>query len=163
MKCYYHPELDAVASCQHCGKHLCKECADKYSPILCDDCYKKLRQEEHDRLREARSRIENTIIISILVAIAAFFICIFFIETGIEGAIIATLIAFFAPFGWNYANLLGLTWFFNMNPAGCLFMVIVYLFRAILASIIGVFCFIAAIVKYREIVKAEKTAEIEMM
>jgi len=27
MKCYNHPEMDAVAICKACGKAICKECA----------------------------------------------------------------------------------------------------------------------------------------
>lgn len=27
MKCYYHPQVDAVAVCKHCHKGLCTECA----------------------------------------------------------------------------------------------------------------------------------------
>lgn len=58
MKCYFHPEKDAVATCQNCGKSLCKECAEKYHPCLCDDCYKILRQQEIDNLKEAEKTAE---------------------------------------------------------------------------------------------------------
>jgi len=27
MKCYYHPQVDAVAVCKHCQKGLCPDCA----------------------------------------------------------------------------------------------------------------------------------------
>ncbi len=27
MKCYYHPQVDAVGICKHCHKGLCTECA----------------------------------------------------------------------------------------------------------------------------------------
>lgn len=29
MKCFNHTEREAVATCQKCGKSLCKECAGK--------------------------------------------------------------------------------------------------------------------------------------
>lgn len=45
MKCYNHQERDAVATCSECGVGLCKECADKHSPILCDKCFEKACQE----------------------------------------------------------------------------------------------------------------------
>lgn len=35
MKCFSHEDRDAVAYCQHCGKALCRECAEKYTPCLC--------------------------------------------------------------------------------------------------------------------------------
>ncbi|MBQ9309361.1 MAG: hypothetical protein IJ222_00675 [Bacteroidales bacterium] len=160
MNCYYHPEKNAVASCQHCGRHLCQECADKYSPCLCEDCYKVLRQKEIDDLKAAKGQLVKTLVISCILA----FICVMI--TAYDGnenfPWIISLIAFFAPWGWNYGNVLGLTWFFNLNPTGCLFMMLIYLFRAIVSAIIGVFCFIAAIVKFQKIRDAERTAEIEI-
>ena len=160
MKCYNHPEREAVASCQNCGKALCKECADKYQPCLCDDCYKVLRQKEIDDLKSARKRLIKTFVIScVLVVICA----IITISEGKESfPWIISLIAFFIPWGWNYANLLGLTWFFSFNPGGFILMLLVYLFRAIVSAVIGVFCFIAAVIKFTKIKKAEKTVEIEM-
>lgn len=37
-KCFNHPDQDAVATCQKCGKGLCRECAAKYMPCMCDAC-----------------------------------------------------------------------------------------------------------------------------
>lgn len=31
LNCYHHPRLEAVISCQHCGKPLCRSCAELYS------------------------------------------------------------------------------------------------------------------------------------
>lgn len=45
MKCYHHPDRDAVATCSICGKALCKECTDRYSPIMCGSCYEEVRAE----------------------------------------------------------------------------------------------------------------------
>ena len=38
MKCYHHPERDAVAVCTECGRGLCKECASFYAKPLCPEC-----------------------------------------------------------------------------------------------------------------------------
>jgi len=38
MKCFNHVDLDAVATCQVCGKGLCHDCAAKYTPCMCDSC-----------------------------------------------------------------------------------------------------------------------------
>ena len=46
MKCFYHEERDAVATCQKCGKSLCKECASKYKPIICEDCFREVQEKE---------------------------------------------------------------------------------------------------------------------
>jgi hypothetical protein len=36
MKCYYHPNGDAVAVCKHCGRGLCHDCASEVgSGIAC--------------------------------------------------------------------------------------------------------------------------------
>ncbi len=38
MKCYHHPDRDAVAVCTECGRGLCKECASFYAKPLCSEC-----------------------------------------------------------------------------------------------------------------------------
>ena len=39
MKCYYHPEVDAVATCADCGKAICQTCAiDVSGKLLCQQC-----------------------------------------------------------------------------------------------------------------------------
>ena len=52
MKCYYHEDRDAVATCQNCGKGLCKECASKHIPCYCPDCWNRM-QEQRKIEREA--------------------------------------------------------------------------------------------------------------
>ena len=42
MKCYHHPDRDAVAYCSQCGRGLCGECSDRYNPILCGGCAEKI-------------------------------------------------------------------------------------------------------------------------
>ena len=47
MKCYYHPDREAVAVCSVCGKPLCAECAHEYKgKIYCKDCLAKVKEEE---------------------------------------------------------------------------------------------------------------------
>jgi hypothetical protein len=38
MSCYFHPEVESVASCIDCGKSLCKACAEQYNVTICDEC-----------------------------------------------------------------------------------------------------------------------------
>jgi len=39
MKCYRHPDKEAVGSCSNCGKRLCKKCMEtKDEKILCKEC-----------------------------------------------------------------------------------------------------------------------------
>lgn len=60
MKCYNHPERDAVSTCTKCGKGLCKECTDKYSPILCDECRQEYEiKQEEERLNYEYQRLQQ--------------------------------------------------------------------------------------------------------
>ena len=45
MKCFNHEDRDAVATCQHCGKALCKACASRYTPCLCEECARLLQEQ----------------------------------------------------------------------------------------------------------------------
>jgi len=39
MKCYYHPEADAVATCTDCGRAICQSCAVNVAgKLLCQQC-----------------------------------------------------------------------------------------------------------------------------
>lgn len=38
MKCYNHPDRDAVGTCVDCGKGLCQECMDLWTIPVCTDC-----------------------------------------------------------------------------------------------------------------------------
>ena len=39
MQCYYHPEVEAAATCPECGKAICKSCAiDVGGKIVCQSC-----------------------------------------------------------------------------------------------------------------------------
>lgn len=44
MKCYYHDNREAVATCK-CGKCLCRECADAHTPIMCSSCWSAHQKE----------------------------------------------------------------------------------------------------------------------
>ncbi len=51
MKCFHHSEQDAVATCQKCGKGLCRKCAEEYTPCLCDSCAVLIQQEEQQKVK----------------------------------------------------------------------------------------------------------------
>jgi hypothetical protein len=39
MKCYYHPDTDAVAACTNCGKAICQSCSVNVSgKLICQTC-----------------------------------------------------------------------------------------------------------------------------
>ena len=39
MKCYYHPDTDAITACSNCGKAICQTCAiDVTGRLICQTC-----------------------------------------------------------------------------------------------------------------------------
>jgi hypothetical protein len=60
MKCYYHNDVDAVATCKKCNKHLCKECYDLGNDGLCLLCnqinMKRLKQVNIDKVEKDYGR-----------------------------------------------------------------------------------------------------------
>ncbi len=45
MKCFNHPEIDAVMTCSSCGKGLCRDCTvQKSTSIYCSQCVKELQK-----------------------------------------------------------------------------------------------------------------------
>jgi len=54
MKCYYHPERDAVSQCFECGRGLCKECFD-YNENICKNCTIK----SEDQLKEVQEKTQE--------------------------------------------------------------------------------------------------------
>ncbi|RLG20917.1 hypothetical protein DRN74_04215 [Candidatus Micrarchaeota archaeon] len=66
MKCYYHPDREAVTRCVKCGKPLCEKCVRKlrkrFLYILwkdydyCPACYEKEMQKLIKEWREKRKR-----------------------------------------------------------------------------------------------------------
>ena len=60
MKCFNHEDREAVATCQRCGKGLCRECAGKYTPCLCDECFQAIQNENHaQRVAAAENRRQS--------------------------------------------------------------------------------------------------------
>lgn len=127
MKCYYHPDRDAVASCKKCGRAICKECFDEdivgrrfqLYDGLCPACRDRSHYVEHSRLKSEKcSDLEQhkkvfirCIIIGLILAVA-FFLAFMIIgmsnghkfvaqlrNFGYAGAF-GLLQLFTAPFGW---------------------------------------------------------------
>lgn len=63
MKCYNHPEKDAIAQCGECGKGLCEECAKKWTPPICDDC---VRNKIHTELDSINGELRIYMILAIV-------------------------------------------------------------------------------------------------
>ncbi len=56
MNCYFHTESVSVAQCTNgCGKYLCKECASKRTPTICDECAEAI-EIENQQINEQREQ-----------------------------------------------------------------------------------------------------------
>ena len=108
MNCFNHPDQPAVAQCNQCGKFLCKECASKRTPVMCDECADLLQQSIQAEVQR-KEKSENTVFI----VSAVFFILQFFIVPGtllsgnfafLPFALISCILWGGAPFGWVGLN-----------------------------------------------------------
>ena len=115
MKCYYHEDREAVATCQHCGKALCKACASLYTPCLCEECAQLLRNQQAEQARSAeesrrqkyldalvdtRSEFLRTCVYGVITALILGSIFPRGSLSGLELALFSTMF-FFIPFGWK--------------------------------------------------------------
>lgn len=117
MKCFNHIDREATATCQHCGKGLCRECAAKYTPCLCEDCAEILRQEQVHRaeaekkdrrqkyinaLVDTRGEFIRTCVYGVIVALVICFICAQGDVPPSAGELLQYgVFCFFIPFGWK--------------------------------------------------------------
>lgn len=123
MKCFNHEEREAVATCQRCGKALCKECASKYTPCLCDGCYNAIQREKQiqaqnaenarkqkyiDSLVDTKEEFKETCMlgigINVIIIVVAVLTALFSGDSIFEYAIGMLTYApfmFAIPFGWK--------------------------------------------------------------
>lgn len=153
MKCFNHTDREAVATCQHCGKGLCRECAAEYTPCLCEACAQLLRQEQasraraekHDRrqkylnaLVDTRSEFIRTCIYGVILAAVVCLISIQGVNPPGAGQLLSyAVMCFFIPFGWKLLTYLQS--FIPLTIIGTLwFWVFWVMFKAGVSIIIGV-------------------------
>ncbi len=61
MKCFYHPDLDAVGLCSQCGKAACRQCVqDVDGSMLCRGCLQLRQREvaEVERVEAEKAQVE---------------------------------------------------------------------------------------------------------
>lgn len=152
MKCYYHEERDAVATCKNCGKALCKECASKNNPCMCSECIEK---EKNQKIRDKEIKRQQALIDTKAEYITA-------IIKGILSVIIMrilfqilgidiynwyeTLMLFFLPFGW--AILTYLEQFLPPLFLNGLFYLVYIILKFAFSLIIGIFAFAFQTIKF---------------
>ena len=102
MKCFNHEDREAVATCQSCGKGLCKECASKYTPCLCDECFAQIQQQAAEQAQASENDWRQTCVYGLIMFLAILWL--FHAggnSMGKDELIIAFCLFFFLPFGWR--------------------------------------------------------------
>lgn len=165
MKCFNHTEREAVATCQKCGKGLCRECAEKHTPCLCDTCATQIQRDQQqqaqskedqrkqkykDALVDTRSEFIKTAVIGILVGI--FFVWYSATQSranagaGFADYVGMFCIAFCIPFGWKFLTYLQS--FIPISLFGTFWFWFIYIaVKVFLSLFIGVPAFIYQLVK----------------
>lgn len=160
MKCYYHEDREAVATCQHCGKALCKACASLYTPCLCEECAQLLRNQQAEQARSAeesrrqkyldalvdtRSEFLRTCVYGVITALILGSIFPRGSLSGLELTLFSTMF-FFIPFGWKLITYLQS--FLPLTIFGTLwFWVFWALVKGIVSIFIGIPAFLYQLVK----------------
>ena len=162
MKCFNHPEREAVATCQKCGKGLCRECAEKHTPCMCDPCAAQVKQSQQqqaqnkedqrkqkykDALVDTRSEFIKTAVIGILVGIfLVWFMKGEYPERGLADCVGYFVIGLCAPFGWKFLTYLQS--FIPLSIFGTFWFWIIYgAVKLALSMLVGIPTFIYQLVK----------------
>ncbi|MCH5251586.1 MAG: hypothetical protein J1F22_01315 [Lachnospiraceae bacterium] len=162
MKCFNHTEREAVATCQKCGKGLCRECAEKYTPCMCDPCAAHVQQNKQEQaqnrenqrkekyrtaLVDTRGEFIKTTVIGILVSVIATWWTANNGNLSNFGDYANAIVAwFFVPFGWKFLTYLQS--FFPVSLFGTFWFWIIYIaVKAVLSVIVGIPAFIYQLVK----------------
>ena len=162
MKCFNHTERDAVATCQKCGKGLCRECAEKHTPCMCDTCAAQVKQNQQqqaqnkeeqrkqkykDALVDTRSEFIKTTVIGIIVGILfAWYMKNDNAELGVAYSVRYFVLGLFVPFGWKFLTYLQS--FFPLSIFGTFWFWIIYgIIKLVLSIIVGIPAFIYQLVK----------------
>lgn len=162
MKCFNHPEREAVATCQKCGKGLCRECAEKHTPCMCDPCAAQVKQSQQQQaqskeeqrkqkykaaLVDTRSEFIKTTVIGIIIGI----LLVWFMkgelpERSFADCVGYFIVGFFIPFGWKFLTYLQS--FIPLTIFGTFWFWIIYgVVKAVLSVFVGIPAFIYQLVK----------------
>lgn len=160
MKCYNHPDNDAVAQCRVCNKFLCKTCTDDSRDGICLTCFKEDEVSQAEYKRASRKRYvrecqkefknyrKNLIITGIAGIVFGLFLLLVYLPTARHGPFVYMVIPFLAGYLFTavYSGYLILKWEMPELPGVWLFTQIKFLFAILfhliklpVAIIVGVF------------------------
>ena len=152
MKCFYHEERDAVATCSRCNKGLCKECASLFNPCLCEECalimdneiVNSMEQRRKDALIDTTSEFVFAIIKGIVAVVVGYFVMNAIYDGNVK--LFDAWFFFFLPFGW--AVFTYLEQFFPSVLLGGLLFWIYLVFKFVISIFLGIPCFIYQVIKF---------------
>lgn len=161
MKCFNHPDQEAVATCQKCGKGLCRECAGKHSPCLCDDCAAQIQRDKQaqarnkeeekkqkykDALVDTRSEFVKTVAQGIVIGLIWGWYSFTREYNTTADAVGQFVIAFFVPFGWKVLTYLQS--FIPLTLFGTWWFWLIYgIVKAFISIFVGIPAFIFQLVR----------------
>jgi len=154
MKCYFHNQEEAVASCQRCGRFLCSVCAGKYNPCLCEDCaalsIEVEKQESDNSKREALADTKEEFIQYTMYGVVGFIIGAllgyFLNDNNLGVAIVFGLMCFFVPYGWSTISYL--LSFLPIMILPIYIFIIWYVFKFAISIFFGIPCFLFQLIRY---------------
>lgn len=126
MKCAGHVELDAVGTCNACGKGLCPDCVSIFTPPLCGDCALAHNKGVATSLWTHLAMMGGLFVVALVFLVG---------KVPVASAIGYALMAAFFPSGWSFLGR-----YFSPS-GGYLFPMarwINLLFQAAVAALIGV-------------------------
>lgn len=160
MKCYYHEQREAVATCQHCGKALCRECASHYTPCLCEDCAQILREQKAQQTRteaekhrkkymatltDTRSGFLRRCVYGVIISLL---LSLLFLWSGspMDDVVSFAWLWFFIPFGWRALTIpqASQPLYFQIHPEAWLCWLA---FKAVLSVLVGPLAFVYLLIK----------------
>lgn len=124
MKCAYHYDRNAVATCKVCGKGLCQECADLISPPQCVGCFK-------NNLEAEKSKVVKSLVCAGVLALVIFFGGVL----GPNGNIVEAFFWACVPFGWIALNRITPNIFLIMPVGGW---IVYFLIKLVLSMVVGI-------------------------
>lgn len=165
MKCFNHTEREAVATCQKCGKGLCRECAEKYTHCMCEPCAAQSKREqqqqaqnkEDQRKQKYKDALVDTIgefIKTAVIGVIFGVIYVWYTDTHMNSVEYNSLgdyvgmfcVAFCIPFGWKFLTFLQS--FIPISLIGNWLIWAIYLaVKMVLSAVVGVPAFIFQLVK----------------
>lgn len=160
MKCFYHSDREAVGTCQTCGKSLCRECAEKYTPLSCDDCHREMiarsrnerEKAKQDALIDTKAELIKATVIGLIFGI---FIVVFIgLQKDSHGAPMykpLEIVQFFffgmgLPYGWALTSHF-MPLYYGLSEEGFFRAFILNILKLGLSLILGIPAFLYQIIR----------------